>query len=227
MENDFQLDGRGNATAATMFLMIHHALRRELGRFPKALDILDPLDVQQAALLAEHWRLFCWVLTDHSENEDNVLFPLVLSRAAELAPVLKEIELEHEALDAQMAAVSEHMENLSTPAAISSARTASAEFAVSLGRHLDLEERHIVPTLVERIEPSELAPGEGENDKEDLDEPPMWLVVTWSEEGVPSEVSKAVVAGLPPHFQAHMNQVLPEWRAEYQDLIARIWRGVI
>ncbi|MGW3124507.1 hemerythrin domain-containing protein [Streptomyces sp. NPDC001107] len=230
MQTDFALDADGNVTAATMFLMVHHALRRDLERLPKALAALDPKDTRQARLLAEHWQLYRWALMDHSVNEDDILFPLVLERAPQIAPALEAIEQDHEGLEAQLDEVSRLLQDLSTPEAIGVARATAEELEEFLGRHLDAEEEHIVPVLVDRITPGELRERQGQetSDKmKDFEEPPMWLVVTWSEEGVPREVSDAVVAALPPHFRDQMAEAFPQWRAEYADLAAKVWSGVL
>lgn len=244
MSTDFQLDDQGRVTAATSFLMIHQALRRDAERFTRALAVLDPKNTEQAALLNEHWQLFAWVLADHSENEDTSLFPLALSRAPELAESLGAIEHEHVEIDASLEETTRLMADLGTPAAVEAARAATVRLAELLGRHLDLEEKHIVPVLVDRIRAEELAGGQGKGGQgkgggqgpsgpgggkggpgvgPGADEPPMWLVSAWTEEGVSREVVNALIAALPPKFAPQMAESLPGWRAQYQELTARVW----
>ncbi|MFJ2578133.1 hemerythrin domain-containing protein [Kitasatospora aureofaciens] len=238
MSTDLQLDDQGQVTAATSFLMVHHALRRDAERFPRALAALDPQDAEQAGLLRDRWRLFEWVLADHSENEDTSLFPLALTQAPELAEPLRGIEHEHEELDAQLKEITRMMADLTTAEAVAAARAATDRLSELLGRHLDREEKHLVPVLVDRIRPEELAggqgkggqgkggPGKGGPGRQGADEPPRWLVSTWTEEGADPAVVDALIAALPPAFAAQMADALPGWRAQYRELTARVWAQI-
>ncbi|MFD7907122.1 hemerythrin domain-containing protein [Kitasatospora sp. NPDC057904] len=250
MSTEFQLDDQGRITAATSFLLVHHALRRDAERLPRALAALDPRDTAQAALLNDRWRLFEWVLADHSENEDASLFPLALSRAPELAEPLDGIEQEHEELDARLKEIGRLMADLTTPEAVATARAATERLAGLLGRHLDREEKHIVPVLVDRIRPEELAGGQGKGGPgagpgagpgkggpgggpgragqggPGAGEPPRWLVSTWTEEDVDPVVVDALIAALPPAFAEQMAGALPGWREQYRDLNARVWAQI-
>ncbi|MGW3026724.1 hemerythrin domain-containing protein [Streptomyces sp. NPDC001221] len=161
MSEGFQLDAEGKITAATSFLMIHHALRRDAVRFPHALAALNPHDAEQAQRLAGHWKLYHWALADHSENEDDSLFPLVTSRAGELAPVMAELEKDHADLDRELEEITRQMERLPEADAIEAARAATERLHTHLERHLALEEKHIVPVLVDRVRPEEIAGGQG------------------------------------------------------------------
>ncbi|MFF1720353.1 hemerythrin domain-containing protein [Streptomyces sviceus] len=237
MSAGFELDAEGKITAATSFLMIHQALRRDAARFPLALAALKPQDTEQAERLAGQWRLYHWVLADHSENEDDSLFPLVASRAESLSPVLAEMEKDHAVLDRELAEITSQMERLPAPEAIAAAQAAAARLAAHLDAHLAEEERHIVPVLVDRIRPEELAGGRGGGGPQgggpqggggdpEAYRPPTWLVSAWTDEGLDPAVTDAVIAALPPKFQEQMGQKLAGWRADYHRLVSEVWRDV-
>ncbi|MFD9908779.1 hemerythrin domain-containing protein [Streptomyces sp. NPDC059063] len=239
MSAGFALDAEGKITAATSFLMIHHALRRDAARFPHALAALKPQDTEQAARLAEHWRLYHWVLTDHSENEDDSLFPLVASRDGSLSSVLAEIEADHAVLDRELAGITAQMERLPAADAIAAARAATGRLESHLDAHLAEEERHLVPVLVDRVRPEELGGGKGGGGPQGDEgapqgdggapvayRPPTWLVSAWTDEGVDAAVTDAVIAALPPKFQEQMGRQLAGWRADYQRLAGEVWRDV-
>ncbi|MEV7024845.1 hypothetical protein, partial [Kitasatospora sp. NPDC093558] len=124
--------------------------------------------------------------------------------------------------------------DLATPAAVATARAATERLAGLLGRHLDREEKHIVPVLVDRIRPEELAggqggkggPGQGGQGRPGVGEPPRWLVSTWTEEGVDAVVVDALIAALPRAFAEQMAGALPGWRNQYRDINARVWAQI-
>ncbi|MFJ5533334.1 hemerythrin domain-containing protein [Streptomyces sp. NPDC093261] len=246
MSEGFQLDAEGKITAATSFLMIHHALRRDAARFPHALAALNPHDAEQAQRLAGHWKLYHWALADHSENEDDSLFPLVTSRAGELAPVMTELEEDHADLDRELEEITRQMERLPQADAIQAARAATERLLAHLDRHLELEEKHIVPVLVDRVRPEEIAGGQGGGGRgqgggpgggpqgpggaQDGDggayRPPTWLISAWTDEGLDPVVTDAALAALPPKFQEQMSAALVGWRADYHRLAGEVWRDV-
>ncbi|MDT0461967.1 hemerythrin domain-containing protein [Streptomyces gibsoniae] len=239
MSEGFQLDAEGKITAATSFLMIHHALRRDAVRFPHALAALNPHDAEQAQRLAGHWKLYHWALADHSENEDDSLFPLVTSRAGELAPVMAELEKDHADLDRELEEITRQMERLPEAGAIEASRAATERLRAHLDRHLALEEKHIVPVLVDRVRPEEIAGGQGggpgggpqgpggaQDGVGGAYRPPTWLISAWTDEGLDPAVTDAVLAALPPKFQEQMGAALVGWRTDYHRLVAEVWRDV-
>ncbi|MEU6368918.1 hemerythrin domain-containing protein [Streptomyces sp. NPDC046931] len=246
MSEGFQLDAEGKITAATSFLMIHHALRRDAARFPHALAALNPHDTEQARRLAGHWKLYHWALADHSENEDDSLFPLVTSRAGDLASVMAELEEDHADLDRELDEITRQMERLPEAGAIEAARAATERLQAHLDRHLAQEEKHIVPVLVDRVRPEEIAGGQGGGGRGqgggpgggpqgpggarggdgEAYQPPTWLISAWTDEGLDPAVTDAALAALPPKFREQMGPALAGWRADYHRLVGEVWRDV-
>lgn len=85
--------------------IVHNAMRRDLPRARAVLaGVPYPHDRQRVAL-AEHLLMIVDFLHQHHEAEEVGLYPLVRARDAAAATLLAEMEADHDALDAGIAAV--------------------------------------------------------------------------------------------------------------------------
>src|SRR5213075_2243554 len=92
------LNDDGTASMATMFMMSHHAFRRDLGRFAKALRSLGS-DAARAQALREEWAKFRGALHGHHQVEDTSMFPSMRAQHAELANVIDGLAADHRKID--------------------------------------------------------------------------------------------------------------------------------
>lgn len=129
--------------------IIHAAVRRDLARFGVALDRFVPGDRTHAEGLADMFRRFDHELSSHHHHEDEIIWPLLDGRAGD--PVLlAEMESEHHALAAALAATREQLGRLAGSASAadaSAARSAVAELERVTTVHLEHEERALDPLL--------------------------------------------------------------------------------
>jgi hypothetical protein len=195
---------------ATAFLMSHHAFRRDLGCFGRALGRVPASDKSRLEALREEWRSFRGALHGHHEMEDTRVFPHMRGQHPELAPAIDRLSAEHQRIDPLLLRGDQAFaEVFDVPAA----RTVIAELTALLDEHLAFEEATVVPNL--RAAKEFPAPG---ND----DEVAMFAQgFAWSSQGVAPTVLERLNDMLP----AKLKDRLPAARAEFAERWQRAWQG--
>src|SRR6187551_1119301 len=89
------LNDDGTASMATMLMSSHHAFRRDVACFAKALADGD----RPADALAEEWTRFRGALHGHHTIEDTTMFPDFRAKHPEIAAALDKLEAHHRAID--------------------------------------------------------------------------------------------------------------------------------
>jgi hemerythrin-like domain-containing protein len=138
------LNDDGTASIATAAMMSHHAFRRDLGRFQKALATVAAGDSSRVEALREEWRSFHLALHGHHDSEDNGVFPSIAGQHESAKKMIEGLLAEHRRIAplieqgaVAFAALPE------TAAALGVVR----ELEELLRPHLATEEREIVPFL--------------------------------------------------------------------------------
>ncbi|MET7654191.1 MULTISPECIES: hemerythrin domain-containing protein [unclassified Streptomyces] len=133
--------------------IVHRVFRREIRLLGEMIAAVAPGDVKRAAVLAEHLADVRMGLIHHHEGEDELLWPLMLTRVGLERDVVLRMEAEHERIVESLAAV----DTLATrwaPTADAETRdllvAALEEHRTVLVEHLDDEEAHLLP-LAERF----------------------------------------------------------------------------
>jgi hypothetical protein len=139
------LDQDGRASIATIFLLSHHALRRDAALFTRALGSLTAADRRRARVLGEEWRAYREALHAHHHEEDAHVFPPMRDEHPELAQILDRLGAEHRRIDPMIERGERAFEQLTERAAEASA--ALAELTAVLAPHFASEEEHVVPLL--------------------------------------------------------------------------------
>ena len=187
-------------TPVTLFLAIHHALRRDAHRFPVALCAAAG-DDERLAAIARHWEEYRTILVHHHDQEDTLLFPQVLAEVPELAEVVAQLAADHHSLDDLLARVDAAFAAL--PAGTDACGGLCARLAGVLDRHLDLEEEHLVPVMA-RGAAGGPGPGGGPQNPS--------FTLPWLVDGLSPDVADDLVAAMPAEWQAE----LPAWQAAYR-----------
>ena len=93
------LNDDGTASMATMIMSSHHAFRRDLACFARALaePKLDTIELQ------DEWTKFRAGLHGHHTVEDTGIFPDLRDRVPELAAAIDELDGHHRAIDPLLA----------------------------------------------------------------------------------------------------------------------------
>jgi hypothetical protein len=134
-------------------VVIHRVFRREFAAIPRLVrDAVD--DPDRARVVGGHVRLMLAGLTLHHTGEDEVLWPLLLQRAAPSTGLVETMQRQHERVDEYAGHVDLVLQEwLTHPTAIKGEQVARAveRFAGVLLEHLDLEEREILPLVQAHI----------------------------------------------------------------------------
>ena len=132
----------------TGFRLMHAGFRAEFGRLAQACG--HPRDDAHELLLSEQLTLVLDMLHTHHRHEDTVLWPKLVARAPGSAPVLAELEAEHEVLDRLVAAAGDHQVPLAERAGT------LRQLHTVVNDHLDHEERIAVPLMLAHLTPDDI-----------------------------------------------------------------------
>jgi hypothetical protein len=200
------LSADGKASIATGLLMSHHAFRRDLALFARA---LKDFDASRAAALLQEWTFFRGALHGHHEQEDARMFPMIAGNNPNAAAAIEKLGAQHKQIDPLLDRGDRAFAALETSTA--DAIAVVDELAVLLGEHLGAEEPIVAPVL--RNIPAFPPPGS------DAEADMYAQGFAWSEFGIAPEVLDAIDAILPPVVRAK----LPAARAAFEDRAKRVW----
>jgi hemerythrin-like domain-containing protein len=93
------LNDDGTASMATLWMLSHHGLRRDLGRFVAALGRAADADRAAVAALREEWQSFRETLHGHHEMEDRALFPTLAEEGDSLRATVEKLGADHRRID--------------------------------------------------------------------------------------------------------------------------------
>ena len=138
-------------THMSMNKTIHAAVRRDLDRFRRALDVFADGDRDRAAALHRAWVNFDAQLTEHHEGEHEIAWP-ALKAIGIAAPTIATFDAEHEKMAADLAATREAMATLRRTASGADAEVAAAameRLQTTTVTHLDHEEQETESALTQ------------------------------------------------------------------------------
>lgn len=202
------LNDDGSASMASMLMMSHHAFRRDLGRFTRALEHLGPGDTARAEALREEWSSFSAALHGHHHIEDTSMFPGMRAQNAELAIVIDGLTADHRKIDPLLARGDAAFAELPSSTA---ALSVVAELLGLLEPHLATEEAQLVPHI--------RAAKEFPTPPDDATADMYAQGFAWSSHGIAPDVLAKVYALLPPILTAR----LPAARAAFAARCERVW----
>jgi hemerythrin-like domain-containing protein len=198
------LNDDGTASMATMLMCSHHAFRRDVACFAKALA-----DTSRDDTLREEWTRFRGALHGHHTVEDTAMFPDLRAKHPELAAAIDELDAHHRAIDPLLERGDALFADLANGRAAT--RELIAAIAALLDKHLEAEERAIIPHL---------------RGAKEFPLPPTDEIVAmyadgfaWSSAGISTVVLDNLFAMLPPALVAK----LPSARAAFDERCRRVW----
>lgn len=202
------LNDDGTASMATAFLMSHHAFRRDLGCFSRALAKLNASELGSLQALRQEWQWFRGALHGHHEMEDTRVFPHVRSLHPELTSAIERLSSEHQQIDPLLARGDRAF---GEAADLDEARAVVAELSKLLDAHLAYEEAEVVPHLRGGKE----FPAPASDQEADM----FAQGFAWSSHGV----AASVLVRLGDMLPERLAQRLPAARAEFAARWQRSW----
>jgi hypothetical protein len=138
----------------TMNQVIHHAVRRDLGRLESALAVARDGDSARARQLGRAYANLQDELTQHHQGEDRFVFPF-LATAGVAPELLTAMDDEHHAMADALAHTRTAMATYAASGSAADAEAAHASVArtqVVVDRHLRHEEAELEPLLAPYLE---------------------------------------------------------------------------
>lgn len=141
--------------------VVHRVFRREFTNLPVLIRGVADGDTARAAVVADHVDFLNLYLHDHHHAEDEHVWPRLKERvSAELEPLVRTMEDQHEDLDRALTDLAERSASWRATAA-AGARDHLAEAAdqviTVLFEHLVLEEREVLPLINRHLTDQEWA----------------------------------------------------------------------
>jgi Hemerythrin HHE cation binding domain len=203
--------GTDGANLLTM-LLAHRTFRNEFAALAR--EAARPHDPARGTALDDQLGLMLRGLHLHHTGEDTEIWPLLLRRAPQAAPVLNAMEADHHELDPLIAPAGD------TNVPLAERAGALSEMSKRLDAHLDREEREALPLIEQYITAAEWAAIEERIMKglgKDL--PDAAGLLMWY---ASPEERKEFLAGIPPVLKI-MYRLW--WRRRYARRVARTYGG--
>lgn len=139
------LNDDGTASVATMLLLSHHAFRRDIARFIRAIDQIKAGDISRADAVRDEWeKSYRQALQGHHKIEDAHIFPDIRSKHSNLATALDTLTEQHHHIDPMIEKGDAAFGDLAHP---NEAEAVLNELKTLLDQHLTFEEAEITPSL--------------------------------------------------------------------------------
>lgn len=203
------LNEDGSASMATLAMMSHHGLLRDIALFGAALARLADGDAEQAQALGEEWQSYRATLHGHHTVEDERIFPSLRAAHPDLSAVFDRLDAEHRLVDPMLARGDLAFGDLLRHK--QAAATLIAELRALLEAHLAFEEANIVRYLRSAKE----FPTPGSEAELEL----YANGFAWSLHGIAPSVIEQVHKLLPAPLTAR----LPAARKAYDARCQRVW----
>jgi uncharacterized protein YndB with AHSA1/START domain len=196
----------GPVDVTAMYVM-HHAFRRDLTDFAQAVSTTTVGERDVWIALRDRWKTFAQVLHKHHVAEDDGLWPLLRSRAAEAGDndavaVLDAMEAEHAGIDPLLAAIRAGFATLvddPAPAVQAALGHELSRAKTLLGAHLGHEERDAMALVQAYLSQADWERVEKEHFQAAYGPKDLPFVVAWTLKGLsPAGLRRArALGGLP------------------------------
>lgn len=203
------LNDDGTASMATMLMLSHHAFRRDILRFIRAIAEIKAGDTTRSEAVRGEWETsYRQALHGHHTMEDTNIFPDIKSKHPELAAAIDKLMEQHHKIDPVIERGDAAFANLANP---ENAEAVVNELKMLLDEHLAFEEAEITPSL--RGGSEFPAPAD------DAMAAMYAQGFSWSMQGIAPEVLEQVQKILPEILLAK----IPAARAEFEARSKRVW----
>jgi hemerythrin-like domain-containing protein len=135
-------------------VVVHRVFRREFRLLHQMVGAVGPADVDRSAIVAKHLTEMVTALHHHHTGEDELLWPLLLERAALPGELLDRMERQHESIGELLDSVAALVPGWATRADQSSRDILVGlleQVSAGLAEHLDDEESQVLPVVERHI----------------------------------------------------------------------------
>jgi hypothetical protein len=201
------LNEDGSASNATMIMLSHHAFRRDMLRFIRAIEQIKAGDTSRNDAVREEWeKSYKMALHGHHTAEDTRVFPDIRSRHPDLGVALDKLTDQHHHIDPLIEKGDIAFADLAHP---EYAEVVLSELQALLHEHLAFEELEVIPAL--REQKSFPVPE---------DQAAMFADgFAWSMQGIAPEVLEKMMDMLP----AALTEKIPAARAKFEEHSKKVW----
>lgn len=206
----------------TMNEITHAAVRRDLARTEAALGGFREGDRERARALQTAWANLWELLHMHHHSEDTHIWPYLRSLGTVDPELADTMEAEHVTMAEAMTAATDAIDHLVTTPTRDAADAAAERVATAAevtNRHLEHEERDVMPIIVERMETPEWKAVEKK-----LRKPPSLSIggrfFAWVQDGIDDENARALRTYVPAPVLWGLSRIAG--RAYYRD-VAPVW----
>lgn len=191
----------GPVNLQNMYVM-HHAFRRDLGRFQAVVTEVEAGDRDRWHQVHRRWQFFATALHHHHSAEDAGLWPLMLSRALAAADnaaveVLQAMQAEHARIDPVLDECAEGFSRLAERGGEEDRRSLMSSLGEAwklLDGHLGHEERDAMTILQRYLTDDDWRRVEREHFRPAYSPREIWYAIPWSQDGLPDGVGRKVRA---------------------------------
>ncbi len=203
------LSDDGTASMATMLMLSHHAFRRDIARFIRAIEQVKTGDHVRDAALREEWdKSYRMALHGHHSMEDANIFPDLKQKHPDHAAAIDKLTDQHHHIDPVLERGDAAFADLAHP---EKAEAVLSDLKKLLDEHLAFEEAEITPHL---------------RGNKEFPPPPDDAAAAmyaqgfaWSMQGIAPEVLAQVTKLLPEILLAK----LPQAQKDFEDRCTRVW----
>jgi Hemerythrin HHE cation binding domain len=197
-------------------LMIHNMFRREFALMPGLVGAVVPGERDHALIIGDHVRAVIALLHGHHTHEDEDIWPLLLDRCNEAAPLVRLMEGQHHQVATVLRQVDEAL-RIWRDAVTAESRQALMDvlgrLIPALKEHLGAEEDRVVPLMEQSITVAEFHATLGS----ELAAEPAQLPLTMGllmYEGDPDSIDR-FIAGMPADVRPVIRQLAAKTFAVY------------
>ena len=186
--------------------VMHHAFRRDLGRFRAVVDQVPAIDRPRWGLLHERWRFFATALHHHHAAEDAGLWPLMRSRVLaasdhDAVEVLEAMQAEHARIDPLLGECADGFARLADQGTEEDRRDLARSLDEAwrlLDGHLGHEERDAMAIVQHHLTDADWRRVERDHFRPAYSPREIWTAIPWSQQGLPPLVGRRVRAAAGP-----------------------------
>ena len=129
----------------TSYRSVHHAIRTAAHRLASVAPAVGPGDRIRVHAMRRYWDGFTGEILGHHTLEDDVFFPALAERSAEMCELMDRLEADHHLLDELMDETTATIARFDRAGASERAAQLLEHIASHMDEHLDLEDERVLP----------------------------------------------------------------------------------